>query len=103
MFNSLVFDIAQRNPISKIIFNGTDYFLMSENKRIPLFQEEIEELISKNFVTKNKHGGIIVTNLALKHSETLVTTKKIESKKQPGHFFDCHVVPEPFRRKDGNI
>lgn len=95
MFNSLLFDIARRNPISKIVFNGDFYYLLSNNIKYKIPENLIEELIEKGFVKKNSLNGLSVTDSAIEFSDTLIETKKTESKKHPGHFDNCSVVPEP--------
>ena len=96
MFNSLVYDISRRNPISKIVFNGNFYYLLSNNLKYKIPENLIEELIEKEFVKKNKQNGLTVTDSAIEFSDTLIKTKKIESKKRPGHFDEYSIVPEPF-------
>lgn len=96
MFNSLVYDIARRNPISKIVFNGDFYYLLSNNLKYKIPENLIEELIEKEFVVKNKNYGLVVTDKAIEFSDSLIELKKIESKKRPGHFDEYSIVPEPF-------
>ena len=96
MFNSLVYDIARRNPISKIVFNGDFYYLLSNNLKYIIPENLIKELIEKEFVIKNKNNGLVVTDKAIEFTDSLIQVKKIESKKRPGHFDEYCIVPEPF-------
>lgn len=96
MFNSLVYDIARRNPISKIVFNGNFYYLLSNNLKYKIPENLIEELLEKEFVNKNKQNGLTATDKAVDFTDTLIELKKIESKKRPGHFDEYSIVPEPF-------
>lgn len=100
MFDSLVFDISMRVPQKKIVLRGDTYFADAYK----LSSKTVQKLIEEKYVEKNRNGGLIVLPKAYDHSETLVGKKKIESKKQPGHFFDCGVFPEEFLGEiDGTI
>ena len=74
MFNSLVFDIALRNPVKKLVLKGTNYFLYSGNGlgQISVSNELIEQLLEKQFVKKNSHGGLVVQSIATDFASTLV-------------------------------
>lgn len=93
IFDSLVFDIARRNPRCEIVFNGFYYYLLNGLKKIPVKREHIEELISREFVTKNKHNGLEVTEKAIEFTDSLMTIVKVENH---GKFFDRQIAPKEY-------
>lgn len=93
IFENLVYDIARRNPRSELVFNGFYYYLYNGSTKIPVKNSHIEELISRNFVTKNKHGGLKVTESAVEFSDCLLTVMKVENH---GKTFERMIAPKPY-------
>lgn len=95
----LIYDIVIRYPRDQIVLRADGYYVLSENKfthKIP--DHLIEDMVEKKFVSKNKHGGLILENEIYNVAENMkAPTAKIESKKEPGKFYDVTVSPDRWK------
>lgn len=99
MIDDLIFDITVRFPKDRIVFRGDFYYVLEGDSgkfthKIP--EDVIDELITRNFAEKNKHGGLLLTNNIFLYSDSLPNgpTKKVESFKEKGQFYEVSIKKE---------
>jgi hypothetical protein len=97
MFNNLVYDIAYRHPRYILVLANGRYFSCFGTDRFLVSEKTIEELLEKNFVTKNKYGGMEITNLAVEFAETLVQHKTKPNEHRHGGVISYAEIPELFK------
>jgi hypothetical protein len=92
----IVYDITYRVPERRIVLRNGSYYIFSGTDSFELSHQTVYELLESGYVTKNVHGGLVVTNTAREHAETLVKRLKKPNPDQPGKQIDYCEVPEPY-------
>lgn len=96
LIDRIIYDTVKRFPERKIVLRKNIYYLVSGTDSFELSQETVSELLESGYVTKNVYGGLVVTNLAKEHAETLVKHLKKPNPDHPGKQIDYCEVPEPY-------
>jgi len=96
-FESLVYDIAYRHPRYILVLANGRYFSCFGTDRFLVSEKTIEELLEKNFGTKNKYGGLEITNLAVEFAETLIQHKTKSNEHRHGGVISYAEIPELFK------
>lgn len=94
--DQIIYDITYRVPERKIVLSYGSYYIFSGTDSFELSHQTVYELLETGYVTKNVYGGLVVTNLAREHAETLVKHLKKPNPDHPGKQIDYCEVPEPY-------